>query len=245
MHILEIENDNFMIKKDNKVINASIDIFNDINDTIKGMLECLLDLNNITLDNTFYILSMWCGGIPNHKIKYLNSSKSDYYELNDYNLSQISDDEMFKSKITDIKKTIKKSKIKTITIYECKNDLEIICACIYHFVKNGHSIGKCSYCGKYFITTKRILEKYCLRNSNGNKNCRDMAAHENRIKSQNTEPRRTERNVYNNLLKNASEEELNKFMNDKVIWKEKYNNNLITLDEYIMWLKSHNKRKKN
>ena len=71
-----------------------------------------------------------------------------------------------------------------------------------------------------------------------------MAAHENRIKSQNTEPRRTERNVYNNLLKNASEEELNKFMNDKVIWKEKYNNNLITLDEYIMWLKSHNKRKK-
>lgn len=245
MHILEIENDNLMIKIDNNVINASIDIFSNIDDITKGMIECLLELNNITLETAFYILSMWCGGIPNHKIKYLNSSKSDYYELNDYNFSQIENKELLNNKITDIKKSIKNKKIKTITTYECNSNIEIVSACIYHFIKNGHSIRKCSHCGKYFITTKRILEKYCLRTNESGKTCRDIANNKNRMESQKKEPQLTEHRVRTNLLKNASQEVYNEFMKEKAIWKEKYKKELITLDEYITWLKSNNKRKKN
>ena len=70
-------------------------------------------------------------------------------------------------------------------------------------------------------------------------------AHKSRIESQNKEPRRTERNVYNNLLKNADENTLNRFMNERNLKKQDYQNNKITLEEYITFLKSFNKHKKN
>lgn len=249
MYKVIIKNDDFNIKvidsdKKEKTINASIDIFN-IN-SIKFAFICSLifhcDDNDIY--NTYYEICHGYGSIPKHTIKYVSKVKEDIFDFDNYNRDNIYNEELLMSNIKEIKKHLKNTKVDSITTYECEDEFGISVACLYHYIKYGHSLRKCECCNQYFISLKKKDEKYCVRLNNNKKTCREIMAHKSRIESQNKEPRRTERNVYNNLLKNASEDTLNRFMNEKAIKKEEYNNKKISLEEYITFLKSFNKHKK-
>lgn len=252
MYKVIIENDNFNVKvvennSKETIINASIDIFNIKDDVFKGLLGAINDLNNVNIDNVYLLICAWYGEIPKHSKKYSvngNELKDTLY-LKNYNLSNLNDLEAFNKNIKVIKKSLLNKKKAAITTYYCDNKVEIAIACIYHYTKYGHSLRKCECCNQYFISLKKQDEKYCVRLNDNKKTCREIMAHKSRIESQNKEPRRTERNVYNNLLKNADENTLNRFMNERNLKKQDYQNNKITLEEYITFLKSFNKHKKN
>ena len=251
MYKVIIKNDDFNIKvidnnNNENNINASVDIFNNNDNVFLGLLGVINGFENIDIDNIYLLICAWYGEIPKHTQKYIVSGNEleNTLHLKNYNLSNLNDLELFNKNIKVIKKRLLNKKKAIITTYICDNKIEIAVACLYHYIKYGHSLRKCECCNQYFISLKKKDEKYCVRLNDNKKTCRDIMAHKSRIESQNKEPRRTERNVYNNLLKNADEEALNRFMNEKAIKKEEYNKNNISLEEYITFLKSFNKHKK-
>ena len=251
MYKVIIKNDDFNIKvidnnNNENNINASVDIFNNNDNVFLGLLGVINGFENIDIDNIYLLICAWYGEIPKHTQKYIVSGNEleNTLHLKNYNLSNLNDLELFNKNIKVIKKRLLNKKKAIITTYICDNKIEIAVACLYNYIKYGHSLRKCECCNQYFISLKKKDEKYCVRLNDNKKTCRDIMAHKSRIESQNKEPRRTERNVYNNLLKNADEEALNRFMNEKAIKKEEYNKNNISLEEYITFLKSFNKHKK-
>lgn len=250
MYRVIIKNDDFNVKvvgsnSKETTINASIDIFNNSDDVFKGLLGAINDLNNVDIESVYLLICAWYGEIPKHSKKYnVNGNElKDTLYLKNYNLSNLNDLDTFNKNIKVIKKSLLNKKKALTTTYYCDNKVEIAIACLYHYIKYGHSLRKCECCNQYFISLKKKDEKYCVR-LNNNKTCREIMAHKSRIESQNKEPRRTERNVYNNLLKNANRDTLNRFMNERDLKKQEYEDNKITLEEYIIFLKSFNKHKK-
>ena len=254
MYKLVIKNDNFdaLLINDNdktkKKINCSIDTFDIDNKNFNISLNGLCNINS----NDFNYIATYIYyffGIPTHSIEYDNSNIKNTIKIKNTNLQDLSN-----NKNDNTIKYLNNQNVlnENLTItYLCSNKEDIAVACVYHFLKNGHSLNKCENCDKYFITSTKSNEKYCSRIYN-NKTCKEIKKREKGKKLEDDKCFKLRKNVYNALrnktdrarLKNDKDtlnraiQKQNELLDNYPIWKDKLKNNQVSFKEYEDWIKS-------
>ena len=254
MYKLIIKNDNFkaVLMDDNtkKVsINCSIDIFDiidkDFNISLSGL--CNLEKKDFNYIATYIY---WFFGIPTHSIEYKESNVINSNKIKHINITDIEDDSTSEKTIRFLScQNVLNQEV--ITTYLCRNRKEITVACLYHFFKYGHTLNKCQNCGKYFITSNKSNEKYCSRIYD-NKSCKEIMKREKGKRLEQDKIFKLRKNAYNTLrnqetrarLKNDNKtinsviKQQNELIEKYPIWKEKLNNNKVSLKDYENWIYS-------
>ena len=262
---LIIKNDNLEVsiineKKEIKKINASIDIFDIEDDTFNSLIKYFYSEHNYSLEYLVLYLSSYFG-IPKHNIEYDEKPSTINLDLKNYNLNNIDNEKLFKVNIKEIKKYLLNDTNITTTYY-CRNKKDIAVACIYHYLKNGHSLNLCENCKQLFISVNKSTEKYCNRNING-KTCKIIKKREKGSLLEKDPIYNLRKNVYYSLtnrinrarIKGLKDDEaiksLKQLVEEYPIWKEKLKNNQTSFEEYKKWINSfyknngkHNREKK-
>ena len=170
---LVITNDDFNVTlvedKKKEIKNASVDFFYGLKN---GVVSLVLDValtgyfeivtqiineNKISMEKALpFILANDKIEIPIRKINYNYKNKVITAKLlkNVELLRKIIDDEEYKK----------------ITTYFCKDEKDVLVACLYHFVGSGYTVNKCNNCGELFIA-KNTKIKYCDRVNEKGMNC--------------------------------------------------------------------------
>lgn len=250
---LKITNDDFNVEIiDNKGIrniNASYDIF-DFNDEdskkfINGYTSMGNDFFKGQFNNEFtmFYISL-VTNIPEIKKRQLTNNviREDSLKYNGNFLFGENNLPKYKKELNKLWKDYQNNTNDIITTYHCDNNKDIIVSCLIHFINAGRTIVKCSRCGKYFIPTKRNDTKYCDRiDSQTNKTCKELNIYQKQLENGKEEEKKIYKSVYNTLRNKygSQSKEMNDFMTNAQMWKDKLKNNTITKKEYIEWLKSH------
>lgn len=259
MYNLIIKNNDFNAKivnietKEEKEINASIDIFNfkDI-DTMAITSAFMILCNELykgkyTQDYVLFFFSH-ITELPKFEIQYSTDNTKKQRNIN------FSSDILFKDKLgnftfnsgykKDLNKLLsdyKKSKIDIYTIYHCENECDIVKSCLFHFMRLEKTIKKCLNCNELFIPIFRNDTQYCDRESQTDKKtCKKINLYNIQKKSNRKEVNYLHKKNYNKILgKYGNDKELNSYMTDYYMWKDKLKNGSIKEKDYIKWLNSY------
>lgn len=250
---LKITNDNFLVEisdnKQKKIINASYDIFDYDDKECKEFINGYTSMGNEffkgNFDNEFtmFYISL-VTNIPEITKKQITNSiiredslkYSGNFLFSDNNLPN------YEKQLNKLWKDYQNNSNDIITIYKCNNNKDIIVSCLIHFINAGRTIVKCSRCGRYFIPTKRNDTKYCDRiDLLTNKTCKELNTYQKQLENSKEEEKKIYKSVYNTIRNKygSQSNEMNTFMINAQMWKDKLKNKTITKKEYIDWLKSH------
>lgn len=250
---LKITNDDFKVEiLDNdkkKTINASYDIFDfddkDSKDFLNGYISMCNEYFKGNFDNEFtmFYISLVTKVPDIIKRQIVNNIiRDDSLKYNGSFMFGESGLPSYKEELNKLWKKYKNDTNNIITIYHCDNYKDILVSCLLHFTSAGKTIVKCSRCGKYFIPTKRNDTKYCDRiDVKTNKTCKELNTYQRQLENNKEEEKKVYKSVYNTIRNKygSNSNELNAFMKNAQIWKDKLKNNTISKKEYIDWLKTH------
>jgi len=122
-----------------------------------------------------------------------------------------------------------------ITTYYCENDIDILTACLFHFVSNGYLVRQCSNCKKWFLTKDR-RSKYCDRTNDKNMTCLQQHNSQRELNRRKDPAIALDKKIRDRLDKRSSDE-INIYIAEYDKVKSKCNE-----VEMLNWLKEQDKK---
>lgn len=195
--------------------------------------------NSISIDkDSFYnFICAYSIKTPNMNYVCFNNGKLTHYPIND-------------ERTTFLKMCQHSNEIQVGCLYECHHIGDLVFSLLHFILNSGRTVKKCKNCNRLFIPINKSDEKYCPRISN-KKSCREIASYKVRMRRENSsEFIKLENSVRTKLLnrtkaKNITEHEKNErqkkyydFMDEKAMYKDKVNNDEISVSQYVEWLKT-------
>ena len=152
----------------------------------------------------------------------------------------------------------------TCDLYRCffipgltRGIIEQLCIAELHYLAtNGYTIKRCANCGKLFVP-KKADEKYCIRRSKEypNMNCKQAAKYKKQLlREKGNESARIYHSIYTMMARRAKfatlptrdqeQQALYAFTNEAAEWRSRLKSDPKLESEYVAWLNSFKKRKK-